>query len=361
MAILSDYTSGTISVAANGTAVTGVGTAWQTAGFREGDWLIANGWVNVIASVNSNTSVTLAQPWRGGALSGAVYRMRYMSDGSRASAQARELINMLGGSGNLQAFGALAGVPNKGVHFTGAGTLATHDLTPFARTLLDDANATAARSTLELVKQTSVSDTTAGRLLTVGSFGIGAQLVSTDADLNNYLIGGNYITPASGLVNLPSGWPQGRYVVSVDGGQAYATQMLTRATSDGLSAKRSWSGVSWSNWEIVATVARGSNANGEWTRWGDGTQFCWRPGVVLTFTNASVLGATWTFPAAFASANSYTMSMLTALPSAGHRESSLWFSSATAASVNHGIVDNAGTYMAGDTLFATVMAFGRWF
>lgn len=123
MAILADYTAGTISVSAEGTAVTGVGTAWQTAGFREGDWLIANGWVNVVSAVNSNTSITLAQPWRGGALSGAAYRLRYMSDGSRASAQARQLIDLLGGSGNLEALAGLVGSPNMVPYFSGYGTM----------------------------------------------------------------------------------------------------------------------------------------------------------------------------------------------------------------------------------------------
>lgn len=123
MALLADYTAGTISVDADGTEVTGVGTSWQEAGFREGDWLIANGWVNVVAAVESNTALTLAQPWRGGELTDAPYRLRYMSDGSRASAQARQLIDMLGGSGSLEALAALVGIPNTIPYFTGAGTM----------------------------------------------------------------------------------------------------------------------------------------------------------------------------------------------------------------------------------------------
>ncbi|TKT67070.1 tail fiber domain-containing protein [Rhizobium sp. LC145] len=148
MALLSDYTSGTISVAADGTAVTGVDTGWVAAGFREGDLLFANGYTGVVRSVESNTALTLDQPWQGGALSGASYRLRYQSDGSRFSAQARALMDLLGGSGNLEAFGSLEGTADTLPYFTGAGQMDVTALTAFARTLLDDPDASALLSTL---------------------------------------------------------------------------------------------------------------------------------------------------------------------------------------------------------------------
>lgn len=148
MALLSDYTAGTVTIAANGTAVTGSGTAWLAAGFGEGDLLIANGYFGLVGSVQSNTALTLAQPWRGGALSGAAYRLRYQGDGSRISAQARQLVELLGGSGNLEALGKLAAVANQLPYFTGAGQMAATSFTAFARTLLDDADAAAMRDTL---------------------------------------------------------------------------------------------------------------------------------------------------------------------------------------------------------------------
>jgi hypothetical protein len=148
MALLSDYSAGTITIDANGLAVTGSGTAWLAAGFSEGDVLIANGYFGLVGSVQSNTALTLSQPWRGGALSGAAYRLRYQGDGSRISAQARQLIELLGGSGNLESLGKLAAVANQMPYFTGAGQMAATPLTAFARSLLDDADAAAARATL---------------------------------------------------------------------------------------------------------------------------------------------------------------------------------------------------------------------
>lgn len=185
MAILSDYTVGTASVAANGTTVTGTGTAWQAAEFREGDWFLDGGGnAAIVASVDSNTSLTLTAPWKGPAITGGSYRLRYMSDGSRVSGQARQLINLLGGSGNLTALGGLAGVAGKVPVFTGPGTMALTDpgtpdpngtltalatiagaantmpyftgagaadrtnLTAFARTLLASTSATNARTAL---------------------------------------------------------------------------------------------------------------------------------------------------------------------------------------------------------------------
>lgn len=54
----------------------------------------------------------------------------------------------LGSDPEIAALAALTSAADKGIHFTGPGTAATHDLTPFARTLLDDANQATALETL---------------------------------------------------------------------------------------------------------------------------------------------------------------------------------------------------------------------
>lgn len=111
MPALSDYVAGTITLTNGLVAFTGTGTGWQAADFREGDTIFQvagqTQWDAVIATIASNTSGTLAQPW-GGATGTYAYRMRYMADGARVTAQARNLIELLG-NGNLQALAALTG------------------------------------------------------------------------------------------------------------------------------------------------------------------------------------------------------------------------------------------------------------
>ncbi|NTS30659.1 hypothetical protein HQ945_05275 [Phyllobacterium sp. BT25] len=122
MAIRPDYTAGTVSIAANGTVLTGVGTIWAAAGIKPGATFKTKNLDAIIASVDSNTQITLTEPWTGGALSGATYAIRYQPDGSSLTAKVQELIEMLG-NGNLQAFAALGGAFDMIPIFTGPGAL----------------------------------------------------------------------------------------------------------------------------------------------------------------------------------------------------------------------------------------------
>lgn len=149
MALLSDYTAGTVS--SSGLVITGTGTAWKTAQFREGDEFIAGGWRMLVQSVDSETQLTLRanSGVQGSALSGAPYRLRYMSDGSRSSAQARQLIDMLSGTGTLAGLAGLESVANTMPYFTGPGGAADlADLTAFGRSLVGAADLAAARGIL---------------------------------------------------------------------------------------------------------------------------------------------------------------------------------------------------------------------
>ncbi len=96
MAVLPDYVSGTITLANGSTTVTGTSTMFQAAAFKAGDTLQIQNLTAVIASVNSNTSLTLTAPWTGTSLTNAPYRARYLPDGARVTAQTTTLIELLG-------------------------------------------------------------------------------------------------------------------------------------------------------------------------------------------------------------------------------------------------------------------------
>ncbi|SFJ55244.1 hypothetical protein SAMN04515648_4568 [Phyllobacterium sp. CL33Tsu] len=122
MAIRPDYEVGTVSVTAGGVTVTGVGTLWAAADIQTGDTFKVKNLDAIIASVDSNTQITLREAWTGGALAASSYAIRYQPDGSRYTAATRALIELLG-NGNLTAFSALAGALDLIPIFTGAGAM----------------------------------------------------------------------------------------------------------------------------------------------------------------------------------------------------------------------------------------------
>ena len=113
---------------------------------------------------------------------------------------------------------------------------------------------------LNTPKQTDPLDLTAGALLNPGSFGVGSAVVTTEADMNNFQIPGNYLTAASGLLNLPPGWNVSQrhsMVVHGLGASGHLVQTLTAglAGGDPRQAIRTFtSGKTWSDWEEVTTA-----------------------------------------------------------------------------------------------------------
>lgn len=171
------------------------------------------------------------------------------------------------------------------------------------------------------VTQTDI-DTTTGRLMKVGDFGLGANRVPS--------------APGSGLLDItPTGFyqtfiednPEGRnvagFAIALNGGFSVETDRMgfihwEYAPSGSV---RPCFGVrdnarTYLNFERLVTlknilgtvsqsggvptgavIERGSNANGEYVRFADGTQICTR-----ALTASSSAGVTWTFPAAFVAA-----------------------------------------------------------
>lgn len=216
------------------------------------------------------------------------------------------------------------------------------------------------------VTQTA-NDSTTGRLLKVLDFGIGnlpnTTAISSSGPLSTFPSGLSRIS--GGTTEQPAGVGTGTVFTACNqpgrmAQQVHATQfnrLYARSSHDDV----------WSPWSMIygqnnvigtvsqssgvptgAVIERGSNANGEYARFADGTQICTR-----TLTASASAGVAWTFPAAFVAAPVVTGSAVATVLAAICLDAA---PSATAVTLS--VRDKADARRA-DVMH--LMAVGRWF
>ncbi len=218
------------------------------------------------------------------------------------------------------------------------------------------------------VTQTSI-DTTTGRLLKVGDFGLGNNGlgVATITDLNTHQVSGSWLFAAS-TANAPTtaaGVLEHANRASFASTSLAALQRVTTSAGDVYTRTRTNS--VWSSWRkdydqgnLLGTVSlsggvptgavieAGTNGQGDYLRYADGTQVC-----RLDFT-INVNPTTWTFPMAFA-----TVSRLHVVATAGPASSVRTITTGTLATSNILVrcFDAAGAAAVSDV---SCIAFGKW-
>ena len=225
------YKSGTVSVVLNSNAVIGSGTAF-IANSRVGDAFRGpdGGWYEV-TNIASDTALSISPNYQGATNAAGTYALAPMQGYVKDSADTlRALVNTYGAK--LAALGTTGNYDILPVNKGGTGIA---DLSAFIQTLLNDPDAAAGRATLAAAKSgansdiTSLSALTTALSVTQGGTGVG----TTAALLAALQAAGAYgKSNAVGTASQSGGVPTG------------------------------------------AIIEQGSNANGSYTKFADGTMIC---------------------------------------------------------------------------------------
>jgi hypothetical protein len=283
------YSVGTATLTAASATMTGQGTLW-VGNVRPYDIVYGkDGKTGIVLTVDSNTQITLLRVWGGTTQAAQPYDIVFTSDDVFAQAYSRQIQKTLSESA-LIGLGGLTAAARKGVYFdataaaalfdltdgsraelalpgaadtlaysTGVSSAAVTPFTAFARSLLDDASAAVAMETVS-----------AGTRL--GLNGISPP----SNDLNLAIKPGFYLSISTTANQPVAGGFANVLVLQSSSIVSQISHIDTVGSSSGTMYARGSNdaGATWSPWRSVMPVS-GSNANGRFMQFQDGTMISW--------------------------------------------------------------------------------------
>lgn len=254
------YKSGTVSVTQNSNAVIGSGTAF-IANARVGDAFRGpdGGWYEV-TNIASDAALSIAPIYQGSTNASGAYALAPMQGYVKDSADAlRALVNQFGG-----VLAVLGQTP------TTAGVRAALNLTNTDGLPEGTTNKYMTASGVRAITLSGIDVVTPGAVASTDSILLAlGKLQATKADLSG----------TNKTVSIAQGGTGSATVVDA----RTALGLKKAALADIVGTVSQSGGV-----PTGAIVERGSNANGEFVRYADGTQICWR---VDTYASLAITGA----------------------------------------------------------------------
>ncbi|QXI45159.1 hypothetical protein HU734_010480 [Pseudomonas wayambapalatensis] len=302
------YRAGNVAVTAGQTTVTGTGTNF-TLNARVGDAFQGpDGRWYEVANIASATVMGILPAYQGSTVTSGSYGLAPMQGYVKESAdRLRQIVDQWGST------------------LASLGAVATENVVPVAKGGTGATTQADARANLGLVRTASPIDSTAGRLLGAGDHGLGGNAPARETTAISSLTKGGTRALNGGSGGLPSASPALvhtfpwdndtsalRLVHPVAGDASLDVWLGKRAGSTEYPLRRLvhsgnivGTATQVSGLPTGAVIERGSNANGQYIKFADGTLICWgtftTPAFSTTATNflGSTSGITYFQNAAF--------------------------------------------------------------